>query len=68
LAELEALGWLQDQIAVFSHGDNNEAVLGYYVLLLLQLMWQGTKEVFDRINEYPLSCLMEVYMINNVHS
>lgn len=28
LAELEALEWLQDQIAVFSHGDNNEAVLG----------------------------------------
>jgi hypothetical protein len=29
LAELEALEWLQGQIAVFSHVDNNEAVLGY---------------------------------------
>jgi len=29
LAELEALEWLQSQIAVFSHRDNNEAVLGY---------------------------------------
>jgi hypothetical protein len=28
-AELEALEWLQRQIAVFSHGDNNEAVLEY---------------------------------------
>jgi hypothetical protein len=44
LAELEALEWLQGQIAMFSHGDNNEAVLGYWVLLLLQLMWQGTRE------------------------
>jgi len=29
LAELEASEWLQGQLAVFSHGDNNEAVLGY---------------------------------------
>jgi hypothetical protein len=29
LAELEALEWLQSQIAVFSHRDNNEAVLEY---------------------------------------
>jgi ABC-type Mn2+/Zn2+ transport system ATPase subunit len=28
LAELEALEWLQSQIAVFSHGDNNKIVLG----------------------------------------
>ena len=28
-AELEALEWLQGQIAAFSHGDNNETVLGY---------------------------------------
>jgi hypothetical protein len=27
-------------------------------------MWQGTEEeVFDRISEYPLVCLLEVYMI-----
>ena len=32
-AELEALEWLQGQIAVFSHGDNNEeknVVLPYH--------------------------------------
>ena len=27
-AELEALEWLQSQIAEFSHGDNNKTVLG----------------------------------------
>jgi hypothetical protein len=57
LAEFEALEWLQGQLAVFTHGDNNEAVPGYSVLLLLQLMWQRTREeVFDRISEYPLEC------------
>jgi hypothetical protein len=52
-AELEALEWLQGQIAVFSHGDNNEAVLEY---CYYSLCGKELKKKFDGISEYPLTC------------